>query len=184
MNIFAIDFCPITSAQMQCDKHVVKMCTESAQMLSTAHRMIDGKETKRLSISGKRMVKYYEHPEYDDVLMKAVHFNHPCTVWTRETNNNYNWHFIHWKALCEEYTYRYRKVHKSWRDLSEILQRPPNKIPVGYLKPRPFAIGEVAEEDYHKPVEAYRRFYMTKQTQFNMLWQKGRARPEWFNELN
>ena len=35
MNIFAINENPIVAAQEQCDKHVVKMIVESAQMLST-----------------------------------------------------------------------------------------------------------------------------------------------------
>ena len=45
MNIFVLDDNPITAAKQHCDKHVVKMIIESAQMLSTAHRMLDGKET-------------------------------------------------------------------------------------------------------------------------------------------
>ena len=44
MNIFYLDKDPIKAAQMSCDKHCVKMIVESAQMLSTANRMIDGKE--------------------------------------------------------------------------------------------------------------------------------------------
>ena len=35
MNIFVLDKDPVISAQMMCDKHVVKMCTESLQMIST-----------------------------------------------------------------------------------------------------------------------------------------------------
>ena len=53
MNIFVLDKNPIKAAQQHCDKHVVKMIVESGQMLSTAHRILDGKETRRPSISGK-----------------------------------------------------------------------------------------------------------------------------------
>ena len=35
MNIFVLDNSPITSARMMIDKHVVKMPTESMQMIST-----------------------------------------------------------------------------------------------------------------------------------------------------
>jgi hypothetical protein len=42
MNIFILHEDPVVAAQMQCDKHVPKMVVESAQMLSTAHRMLDG----------------------------------------------------------------------------------------------------------------------------------------------
>ena len=39
MNIFVLDESPVTSAQMQCDKHIVKMPLETAQMLcSVWHR--------------------------------------------------------------------------------------------------------------------------------------------------
>ena len=38
MNIFFLDEDPKYAAQMQCDKHVVKMVLETAQMLSTAAR--------------------------------------------------------------------------------------------------------------------------------------------------
>ena len=59
MNIFVLDTDPVTAAQLQCDKHVVKMIVESAQMLSTAHRMLDGTIQIAPSKSGKRMVKHY-----------------------------------------------------------------------------------------------------------------------------
>ena len=39
MNIFALSTDPIQSAEMMCDKHIVKMVIETAQLLSTAHRM-------------------------------------------------------------------------------------------------------------------------------------------------
>ena len=42
MNLFILDKDPVKAAQLQCDKHVVKMIVESAQMLSTVHRMLDG----------------------------------------------------------------------------------------------------------------------------------------------
>ena len=63
MNIFKLDDDPVISAQEQCDKHVVKMPTESAQMLSTAHRILDGYTEKRLSVSGKSMITYWVHPD-------------------------------------------------------------------------------------------------------------------------
>ena len=95
MNIFYLHEDPQVSAKMHCDKHVVKMIIEYAQMLSTAHRMLDGKVVKKPSVSGKTMVKHYDLYEGMDDLeaemtyYRAVHFNHPCSVWTRESNENY-----------------------------------------------------------------------------------------------
>ena len=59
MNIFILDKDPKLAAQMLCDKHIPKMIIESAQMLSTAHRMLDGKPEKRRSKSGKTIQTYY-----------------------------------------------------------------------------------------------------------------------------
>lgn len=38
MNIFYLSDCPEQSAKDHCDKHVVKMILETAQLLSTAYR--------------------------------------------------------------------------------------------------------------------------------------------------
>ena len=103
MNIFILNEDPILAAQEQCDKHVVKMIVESAQMLSTVHRMLDGSVTMRKSKSGKRTLKYYElADDRENILYKAVHHNHPCTVWSREGCCNYTWHYEHFIALCDE----------------------------------------------------------------------------------
>jgi len=74
MNLFVLNKDPVKAAQLQCDKHVVKMIVESAQMLSTAHRMLDGTLERRASKSGKTTVKYWTMPdERENIFYKAVH---------------------------------------------------------------------------------------------------------------
>ena len=51
MNIFILDKDPMKAAMMLCDRHVPKMIVESAQMLSTVHRLLDGTPEKRRSKS-------------------------------------------------------------------------------------------------------------------------------------
>lgn len=182
MNLFVLDKDPVKAAQLQCDKHVVKMIVESAQMLSTAHRMLDGEMKRAPSKSGKTMSKHWVHPDanMDGVLYKAVHMNHPCTVWTMKSNNNYNWHYVHFKALCEEYTYRYGKVHNTEKLLGEVLRNLPRNIPVGYLTNQPLAMKSNPEcMNPNDIVGSYRSFYQTKQDRFKMVWTK-RDVPEWF----
>ena len=58
MNIFILHEDPVVAAQMLCDRHVPKMIVESAQMLSTAHRLLDGIPEKRPSKSGKTIQTY------------------------------------------------------------------------------------------------------------------------------
>jgi hypothetical protein len=182
MNVFILSTNPIEAAQLQCDKHVPKMVVESAQMLSTAHRMLDGEPTRKPSKSGKTMVKYYEMVDdsFEDILYKAVHMGHPCTVWTMQTAANYRWHYDHFAALCDEYTYRYGKVHKSDRDLRDILISLPRNISdIDELLPFPLAMKSNPECMFDDPVKSYRAFYQTKQHRFSMKWTK-RPVPEWF----
>lgn len=180
MNIFILDTDPIIAAQSQCDKHVVKMIVESAQMLSTAHRMLDGELEQRLSTSGKTKVKYYKLPDdREDVLYKAVHFNHPCSVWVRESKDNYLWLFEHFEELLLEYTFRYGKVHKTSFLLDYLFCHPDNIARQG-LTPFVKAMGASPESgNISDPVEAYRHFYQTKQANFDMVW-TGRPVPHWF----
>jgi len=187
MNIFILSKDPVEAAQLQCDKHVVKMIVESAQMLSTAHRMLDGYVEKRKSKSGKRMVNYYVHPDkfMEQHLYKAVHHGHPSTVWTMESRANYAWHYIHFIALCDEFYHRYGKQHATWEKLADVLKEIPENIPTNNYKMTPF---KLAMADYPEcialgdPVKAYRAFYKTKQSRFKMAWTK-RNVPEWFKEV-
>jgi hypothetical protein len=173
---------------MQCDKHVVKMIVESAQMLSTAHRMLDGIKTKKPSKSGKRMVTYYDLYEGADDLeaellyYKDVHHNHPCTQWTMESDSNYKWHYRHFIALCEEYTYRYGKIHLTAKRLGGALYSTPRNIPIGPLTPFRLAMGSNPEcFFYNEPVRSYRAYYKTKKDRFKMTW-TNRKVPQWFTE--
>lgn len=103
MNIFYLSRDPVEAAQAQCDRHVVKMILETAQLLSTAHHELDG-----------------ESPAY-----KPTHKNHPSAVWVRESLDHYEWTLYHLEALGREYERRYSKVHKTIRDHFKALQRPP-----------------------------------------------------------
>ena len=107
MNRFRIEETPSQCAKSHCDKHIVKMVLESAQMMSTAHRVLDGTLGKAPSKSGKTMVKHWSLPDSrDSILYKAVHVGHPCTVWSMESKANYKWHYEHFVALSNEFIYR------------------------------------------------------------------------------
>lgn len=105
MNIFVTNTDPLICAQEHCNVHVVKMILETAQLLSTAHVELDGKQ----------------------VAYKATHKNHPSAVWVRKERSNYLWAFDLFDALLYEYTHRTGKRHKS-ASIREILSRPPEKI--------------------------------------------------------
>lgn len=94
MNIFFLDADPVKAAQYQCNKHVVKLVTESAQLLSTCNHL-------RSKV------------ELPDFIYRKTHENHPCNKWIRSNIFAYSWLCKHAIALCEEYTFRYEKTHKS-----------------------------------------------------------------------
>lgn len=112
MNLFVTNSCPIQSAKDHCDVHLRKMIVEVAQMLSTAHIVLDG-----------NVVAY-----------KKTHENHPCSVWVRKSSECYRWAYQHLKALCSEYVKRTGKVHKTEEHLSS-LSIVPVSIPEGDLEP-------------------------------------------------
>ena len=170
MNIFYLHKDPEVSAKMHCDKHVVKMIIEYAQMLSTAHRMLDGKIVRKPSRSGKTMVKYYDLYEGADDLeaentyYHAVHFNHPCNVWIRESHENYIHLYKLFVALCDEYKYRYGRSHMTDIKLREPLWTLPKNIPS-----KPFTEPPQAMPDYCKrtdPIDAYRTYYIKEKKRF------------------
>lgn len=186
MNIFLLDLDPVKAAQQQCNKHVGgKMAVESAQMLSTAHRMLDGYAIKNPTKPDKSRAKLWIHPDsrMNDLLYKAVHYNHPCTVWTMTSIENYRWHYQHFIALCDEFAYRYGKVHRSDTILRDVLATPPKNIPIMARTQFPLAMKSNPECMFpDDPVKSYRLFYQTKQNRFKMIWTK-RDVPDWFNVM-
>ena len=181
MNIFVLSSNPKQAAQWHCDVHVNKLIIEAAQMLSTAHRMLDGTLEKRPSKSGKTNVRYWKmEDDKEDVLYKAVHTGHPCTVWTLESHLNYNWHYQLFKHLCNEYTHRYGKIHATESKLLDLLKEPPINIKKSYMTPFALAMGSNPEcKDHDDPIGSYQKFYQTKQDRFKMKW-TNRQIPYWF----
>jgi hypothetical protein len=177
VNIFILDIDPIDAAITQCDKHIVKMILESGQMLSTAHRVLDGEVSVTVK-NGRKTKQYLLSDERDEALYKPAHVNHPCSIWCRESSANYEWLFLHFLALGEEYTSRYGKEHLTIQKLANHLWDAPDNIAQKNLTP--FALAMPDEFKTDDPVESYRDYYCSKQASFNMVW-TNRNVPAWFN---
>lgn len=175
MNRFILDTDPLIAAKYHCDKHVVKMIVEECQMLSSAHRILDGMETIGQSKSGRKAKRWTINDERNDKVYQATHINHPCTQWSMQTNNNYNWSVCLLGALLKEYTHRYGKSHKCG-ELFDILSKPPRNIPVGPLTQFPQAMPDECKHD--NPVYGYRNYYINHKARF-AKW-TNRSVPEWF----
>ena len=112
MNIFYLDPDVNTCAEMHNDKHCIKMILEYAQLLSTAHRVLDGTLSVGLSETGRKQTRYVLPDNRESKLYVATHINHPSAIWCRQSYANYVWLSKLLTELCREYTYRYGKVHK------------------------------------------------------------------------
>lgn len=176
MNVFYLDNDPLNCAEMHCDKHVVKMVIEYAQLLSTAHRVLDGEEYVDDS-SGRRIKRWRLPDEREDRIYKACHVNHPSAIWARSSNNNYNWLYCLFSITCDEYTHRYDKVHETDRKLREVLATPPRNIEVQYFKKPPQCMPDHCKMP--NVIDAYRNYYIKEKASF-AKWTK-RQIPEWFN---
>lgn len=175
MNVFYLDSDPRRCAEQHCDKHTVKMIVEYAQLLSTAHRIIDGTVVVGTSKTGRRQTKYVLPDNRDSVLYLCTHGNHPSAVWVRQSSKNYDWLYVLWRELMSEYTFRYNRRH-ACEKLILPLRRLPYNIPSGvFTEPPP------AMPDYCKmpgsSIESYRKYYIKEKAAF-ATWK--RETPIWF----
>jgi hypothetical protein len=137
MNIFFLSFNPRIAAEHHCDKHVVKMILETAQLLYSAFPIVPANGYKK------------------------THVNHPCAIWTRESLDNYMWLCALGLALCDEYTFRYNKVHKTQSHLHWLVVNPPELPAIGITE-----IRQAMPIEYKRPnpIEAYRAYYIGAKT--------------------
>lgn len=157
MNLFVLDTDPYEAARFHCDKHVVKMTLEAAQLLSTAHRL-----------NGNAYPQVY----------KSTHIHHPCTKWVCKSSANYQWGYEYFRCLAAEYTYRYDKIHKSWHKLGILLSNTPNLIPIDDLTP--FALAMPDKYKQADPVKSYRAYYIGDKSR--MFKFTHRRIPHWIQE--
>ena len=100
MNIFMLHENPQTNVEMHCDKHVVKMVIEYAQLMSTAHRVLDGKLYEDRTANNRRIKRWlHPNPNMENLLYKASHINHPC-VYGYESQQVITIIFIHCLLVC------------------------------------------------------------------------------------
>lgn len=157
MNIFATSDCPRKSAQSLCNKHIIKMGTESVSML--AHL-------------------------FPDAPIKPSHKNHPASIWVRKSLQNYEWLLDHGHCICDEYKSRYKREHKSKDYLDWFSQQDaPLNFEYSGLTSFPRCFSSFVEE--LKPIkdthEAYRQFYFLDKKDF-AKWPSLEKIPSWWSE--
>lgn len=153
MNIFVLDQRPSKAAKWHCDRHVVKMILETAQLLCSVYSH-QGIETK----------------------YKPTHKNHPCAIWARQSRPNFDWLCRLGLELCAEYTERFNKIHKS-EDVIVWCINHASQLDFPFDLRTAFAL---AMPDEYKisndPVECYREYYRKGKTHLHQ-WKQNK--PDW-----
>lgn len=166
MNIFAVNDDPRQAANDLCDKHVVKMPLETAQILCTVANQ-------------KGYTAHY----------RSTHIHHPVIKWTNESIANWLWLTAHGLELCFEYTRRYNKIHKC-QTIIETMSYDTNKIwsnshtPEDILKKHTSFV-QCMPDQYKcpdDPVLAYRKYYIGDKIRF-AKWKKPANPPQWFLDM-
>lgn len=183
------------------------MILEYAQLLSTAHRLIDGKpatfvdpdgrkrkfmllDTERVELV-KHVVPYFDevtgeqvstmdvwkHVIVNPVCYSVTHANHPSAVWARTNQCNYLWLVELFKACLAEYTYRYGKVHATSR-LDEFFTTPPKNIFIAQAR-SPFPQAMPDQFKAADAIRAYQNYYLGSKASL-ARW-TNRPAPGWFS---
>lgn len=155
VNIFAVDADPVRAARSLCDRHVVKMTLEAAQILCSAARVHLGQPAP----------------------YRATHARHPCVAWAAARRGNWEWLVRHGLALADEYERRFGRVHRSRAVIARMARRGPPPA----RRRQPFA--QVMPEPYRgtDAVAAYRRYYVAEKAGF-ATWTPPARAPRWFGD--
>lgn len=154
MNIFYLDPHPVLCAAYHNDSHVCKMILETAQLLGET-RAVHGLATPCQS---------------------PRHQNHPCRKWTGLNQSNYLWLKELGHCLCNEYTFRWGKIHK-WQNHFHLFDDlGVDFLPEGEFTPPPLAMPVELHQENH--VLAYRAYYQEKKNHLAQ-WTK-RGIPSWY----
>ena len=156
MNIFVLDTDVIKCAQAHLDKHTVKMILESTQLLNNA-----------LIANDSTYIPVY----------KQTHKNHPASLWTAESLQNFEWLNDLALALCVEYTYRYGKTHKC-QSILEQFNSTLSKSKMSNIGMTPFIKCMPDQYKVDDVVESYRNYYKGDKA-YIAKWTK-RNVPDWW----
>ena len=154
MNIFILDDNLLKSASYMVDRHIVKMPTESLQMLMT-NMILRDSDTHRDDYPLTKAGTQY----------KISHKNHPCTQWARENISNFKWLLDYAEIMCREYTAIYGKIHYASLGMAWIrykLENSPHRFPFAQSAMTPFPL--CMPDEYKSPdgnaVKSYRNYYL------------------------
>lgn len=179
MNFFYLDKDPKKCAISHFDTHVKKMVIEYTQLLSTGHRLLDGKmyiETVLCENGRTFNIKRWKLDDWrENVFYKATHYNHPVACWVRYSSSNYKLMYAVLGFLHEEYKRRFGKYNASF-ELFHKLKEPPKNCMDDVLYDPPKCV----PDHYHdlNVIDAYRSYYRNEKRRLCAY--TNREQPTWY----
>jgi hypothetical protein len=166
MQVFMLDTDFEKNASYYVDKHVVKIPTEIAQILSTC-----------LYLRGYEKTDIY----------KPTHIFHPWIKWTCESWSNFSYLVTFGHVLCEEYSLRYQKNHKTL-DIIKLCDSIKFELSKLDFSSHEFDLKKHTDfplcmpEQYHdkNPIIAYRNYYKTEKR--HLAGWRSRSVPAWWSQ--
>jgi len=152
------------------------MTLEYGQLMSTAHRVLDGQPYYGKTKNNRNIQRWLLPDSREEIVWKASHFNHPSGIWVRQSADHYTWLYSLWLEMLTEYTHRYGKKHAAERMKPVLCVLPKNIPQVGWLSEPPPAMPDEYKVD--TVIQSYRNYYMGDKKSF-ASW-KNRDAPSWF----
>jgi hypothetical protein len=178
MNIFFVYLSAKRAARSLCDKHVIKLSLETAQLLSTAMHIMSNIEESGSKPNQALEGSDSEFNENIKFIYKMTHKNHPCAIWVRHSQENFKWTIEHGLELCYEYTRRFNKIHKS-QAVIEYIQK---HFDINLIKIKQFTMPAICMPEQYKisqdPTICYREYYLKNKSKF-AKW-KNTNPPDWW----
>lgn len=169
MNVFYTNGNPHIAANELCNVHQVKMILEYAQLLSTAHHVIDGLNRGDI--------------------YKVSHVNHPSALWVRSSRQHYEWLYKALRQLHKLFSDRTLCNHAGL-PVAIALKAPPALLADEGFHPPPVAapiqFKQMVWHQGHSVEEAYQAYmnykfseWLTRPKPIKLEWTT--RKPSWVN---
>jgi hypothetical protein len=161
VNIFYTNHDPALCAREHCDRHMVKMILESAQLLSTAH---------------------HAHGSAAADMYRPTHQQHPCALWTRASYDHYVWLHTLFAHLLISFERKTGRSHASSRLYLPLRTPPAGIAALGFAEPPEcmpdqYKVGSVVHS-YHAYLNAKFAEWESRARPLSVEWWHGEV-PGW-----
>ena len=166
VNFFYLDNDPKICAQCYCNKHIIKIPIEIAQILSKIHHELNSDIDYSKIYKNSLVVKNTLGPY----------------IWAMESLDNYIWTCHLGLALIDEYKFRYNKeTFKTQIVIETLLDNPPNLPKIGKTKFISTNQIDMFQFISNDPIVCARYNYCEMKCS-NDLW-TNREKPDWFENI-